>query len=259
MQQPLSLDHRSLLRAYILGRPSERETKKRASERATPKERVAYSHACGSRSARERGRPLSIRNDFRGWFYPSTFLISARSLRTKRRVRERGGEGGRITLRRFELRGEAEGRAAFPRGSIVDVDEDGKMRNWKVREKERREGGRSSRTRLFRVYFLHLEIPTRRHTPVQSLAARSNSMNMPPISPQRNAERKRSPLFPLYTCTRFIRIYLVRRRRTEIISFASYRPINPKSVRSSKVFEREKNRENRRRRSIDRTSLLFTV
>lgn len=49
------------------------------------------------RGAREH-RPLSIRNDFRGWFYPPTFLISATR---PPRYRDSGA-----TLRRFELRGE---------------------------------------------------------------------------------------------------------------------------------------------------------
>lgn len=50
--------------------------------------------ACGAREH----RPLSIRNDFRGWFYPPTFLISATR---PPRYRDSGA-----TLRRFELRGE---------------------------------------------------------------------------------------------------------------------------------------------------------
>lgn len=59
-------------------------------------------------------RPLSIRNDFRGWFYPPTFLISATS-----------GPPGvstetpRATLRRFELRGEPKVREPKTPGSLV--------------------------------------------------------------------------------------------------------------------------------------------
>lgn len=52
--------------------------------------------ACGARE--HWWRPLSIRNDFRGWFYPPTFLISATR---PPRYRDSGA-----TLRRFELRGE---------------------------------------------------------------------------------------------------------------------------------------------------------
>jgi len=62
----------------------------------SPRENPNAERACGARE--HWWRPLSIRNDFRGWFYPPTFLISA--MRPPR-YRDSGA-----TLRRFELRGE---------------------------------------------------------------------------------------------------------------------------------------------------------
>lgn len=85
--------------------------------------------ACGARE--HWWRPLSIRNDFRGWFYPPTFLISATR---PPRYRDSGA-----TLRRFELRGEPREYGLTP-GSFRRETE-----RWA--RVERRKGGKGEKTR----------------------------------------------------------------------------------------------------------------
>lgn len=145
-----------------------------------PRERLwTAGRACGARE--HWWRPLSIRNDFRGWFYPPTFLISATR---PPRYRDSGA-----TLRRFELRGEPREYDLTP-GSHrreterrVRGEERGRGERERPEGTDRQEGTRNrARASLFSVfifYFSKEPYARRMRTPRSPIP---NSINMAPLN-----------------------------------------------------------------------------